>query len=84
MGNGTSLQISGTGSISLPHYLTLQRVLYCPNATANLLSIQKFCQDNDYYFLLTSSDFFVKDTQMGRTLLQGPSEDGLYPIRFPP
>ena len=82
VGNGASLQISGTGSISLPNNLNLQRVLYCPNAAANLLSIQKFCQDNDCYFLLTSSDFVVKDSQTGRILLQGQSEDGLYPIRF--
>lgn len=55
VGNGTSLQILGTSSISLPHNLTLQRVLYCLNAVANLLSIQKFCQDNDYYFLILLS-----------------------------
>jgi len=32
------------------------------------------------WFALTGSNFIVKDNLTGRVLLQGPSENGLYPI----
>ena len=57
-------------------------LLHCPSASANLLSIHQFCVDNDWYFVLTSSHFFVKDMQTGEILLQGPCEAGLYPMHL--
>lgn len=48
VGNGTGLAIENTGS-SLLHRsnssFKLQNILHCPQASANLLSIQKFCLD---------------------------------------
>lgn len=58
----------------------LNNILYCPSASVNLLSIQQFCQDNDCHFILNSSSYCVKDNQMGKILLQGPSDASLYPI----
>jgi len=85
MGNGTGLTIENTGS-SLVHSshssFKLNDILHCPQASANLLSIQKFCIDNSCYFILTSSHYFVKDLKTHTLLLEGKSENGLYPLRF--
>jgi hypothetical protein len=86
VGNGSGLSISHIGSFVISQsssQINLKSVLYCPTAAANLLSIQKFCKDNNCCFKLTSAYFVVKDNLSGRTLLQGPSRNGLYPIRLP-
>jgi hypothetical protein len=83
VGSGTSLSISNTGSSILYHSkisFKLNNILHCPTDVANLLSIEKFCVDNQCWFILTDSYFFVKENRTGQTLLQGPSRDGLYPI----
>lgn len=59
----------------------MRRIFRCPQALANLLSIIQFCKDNNCFFILTGSHFFIKDNQTGLNLLDGKSEDGLYPIR---
>jgi hypothetical protein len=87
VGNGAALMINNAGStfFSNPNSLTpfqLKYVLHYPNASANLLSIQKFCQDNHCHFILTSSHFFVKDNLTKAILLAGKCENGLYPLRF--
>jgi hypothetical protein len=77
------LQIANTGSslISTPSsQFYLHKILHCPKASANLLSIQKFCIDNHCYFILTSTHFTIKDMQTKEIHLQGPSEAGLYLI----
>ncbi|KAJ0094850.1 hypothetical protein Patl1_17208 [Pistacia atlantica] len=63
VGNGTSLVISQTGTASIQtssSTLKLNNVAYCPQASAHLLSINKFCKDNNVLFELTSSCFSVK------------------------
>jgi hypothetical protein len=60
----------------------LSKVLHCPQAYANLLSINQFCRDNDCFFLLIGSHYFVKDNHTGLTLLEGWSEGGLYPLHL--
>ena len=40
------------------------------------------CLDNDCHFILTSSHFFVKDNLTKAILLEGKSENGLYPLWF--
>jgi hypothetical protein len=80
VGNGNGLQISNTGSSLLitPHTkLSLKDILHYPNASSNLLSIQKFCKDNNCYFILISSSFVIKDMLTKEVLLQGPSKAGL-------
>ncbi|KAJ0045806.1 hypothetical protein Pint_06093 [Pistacia integerrima] len=64
VGNGGGLTITTTGSSFLSNSNTrffLSDILHCPNASSNLLSIQKFCHDNNCYFILTSTHFLVKD-----------------------
>lgn len=80
------LTIENTGSITFhspSSKFHLKNILHCPQASAKLLSIQRFCCDNDCYFVLTSSSFFVKDNLIHAILLEGKSENGLYPIRLP-
>jgi hypothetical protein len=72
VGNGTGLPISCIGNASiktLSSTLALNNIAYCPQASANLLSINKFCNDNNVMFELTGSDFYVKDILTGDTLL---------------
>ena len=69
VGNGASLGIENIGSTVLTSSLSkfhLKNVLHCPNASANLLSIQKFCKDNDCYFKLTSTHFLLLRTTRSR------------------
>jgi histone deacetylase 1/2 len=83
VGNGSGLVIKNTGTSTLyfDHAsFTLKHILHCPNASANLLSINQLCLDNDCYFVLTATNFYVKDNKTNRILLQGLVENGLYPF----
>lgn len=85
VGDGGGLEIENTGSTILTSsnsHFHLKHILHCPKAATNLLSTQKFCEDNDCYFILTDSHFFVKELKTHRLLLEGKSENGLYPLRF--
>jgi hypothetical protein len=88
VGNGAGLVINSIGySIVYPHSLPalqfhLKDIVHCPEASTNLLSINKFCRNNKCFFILIDSYFFVKDNKTGSILLQGPSENGLYPLHF--
>jgi hypothetical protein len=82
-GNDNGLQIHHSGSpiFQTPtSHVNLNKILHCPDVSANLLSINRFCIDNNCYFLLIGSYYIVKDILMGATLLEGSSEAGLYPI----
>jgi hypothetical protein len=85
VGNGSGLTIQNTGS-SVVHSdrseFLLKNILHFLKASANLLSTNKFCIDNDCFFQRTGTDFTVKYNQTGTVLLQGPSENGLYPIHL--
>jgi hypothetical protein len=83
--NGTALAIAHSGSAILhsPHTkFKLQNVLHCPQAAANLVSIQRFCLDNECYFILTATHYYIIDLQTQTLLLEGKSENGMYPLRF--
>jgi len=85
VGNGTTLAIANSGSAILHSPNTtfnLHNVLHCPQAAANLISIQRFCLDNDCYFILTASHYYIIDLQTQTLLLEGKSENGMYPLRF--
>jgi transposase InsO family protein len=85
VGNGTALAIANSGSSILPSPKSdflLNNVLHCPRAAANLISIQRFCLDNDCYFILTSTHYYIIDLQTQNLLLEGKSENGMYPLRF--
>jgi hypothetical protein len=86
VGNGAGLNIKQFGSfvvqspsLNCPQLL-LKDILHCPYASTNLISINKFCIDKNCWFALTGSNFIVKENLTGSVLLQGPNENGLYPI----
>jgi len=60
----------------------LKNVMHCPNAATNLVSIQRFCLDNHCYFILTASHFYIIDLQTQAILLEGKSENGMYPLQL--
>jgi hypothetical protein len=85
VGNGAGLHIKNIGSslvLSNKSQFLLKDVLHCPNVSTNLLLINKFCLDNNCWFALTGSSFTVNDNLTGSVLLQGPSENRLYPSLY--
>ena len=48
--------------------------------SSNLLSVHKFCKDNNASFYFDASKFRIKDLSLGTLLYNGLSERGLYPI----
>ena len=75
VGNGASLNIKNFDLSILhckfPHksHFLLKVILHCPNASANLLSINKFYLNNNCWFALISSSFTVKYNLTGEVLL---------------
>jgi len=81
VGNGKGLSISHIGHTMLhspKHTFTLSNVLHVPHITKPLLSVQKFCRDNNIYFEFHATIFYVKDLTTKSVLLSGQSNDGLY------
>lgn len=58
----------------------LNQVLHVPHIKKNLLSVYQFTKDNDVYFEFHPSFFCVKDRSSGAIILQGQSDQGLYPL----
>jgi hypothetical protein len=48
--------------------------------TSNLLSVNKFCCDNDCCFHFDALQLKIKDMPKGKLLYRGPSKNGLYPL----
>ncbi|RVX04050.1 Retrovirus-related Pol polyprotein from transposon TNT 1-94 [Vitis vinifera] len=84
IGNGKHLSISNTGShrlLSDSRSFHLKKVFHVPFISANLISVAKFCSDNNALIEFRSNSFFVKDLHTKKVLAQGKLENGLY--RFP-
>jgi hypothetical protein len=94
VGSGTTLAIANFGSTTLQSShsnssFKLNSVLHCPESAANLVSIQCFCVDNSCLSILTSSHFliflifiFIIDLKKKAILLEGKSENGMYPLKL--
>jgi hypothetical protein len=83
VGNGLGLQILNTGSTTFnfgQSNFHLNNILHCPQAATNLISINQFCLDNNCYFILTATDFLVKENLTDIILLQSVVKNGLYPL----
>ena len=84
IGNGKHLSISNTGSTCLfsnSHAFQLKKVFHVPFISANLISVAKFCSDNNALIEFRSNSFLVKDLHTMKVLARGRLENGLY--RFP-
>ena len=77
VGDGNSIPIFHIGSSKLysPNKtFNLSNILHVPELKQNLLSVQKFCVDNNVFFEFHYSYFIVKDKSTCNILLTGPSE----------
>uniref|UniRef100_A0A2N9E312 Integrase catalytic domain-containing protein n=1 Tax=Fagus sylvatica TaxID=28930 RepID=A0A2N9E312_FAGSY len=84
VGNGQSLPITHTGNSQLrasTHLFNLRKVLHVPSMSSSLLSVYRFCKDNDASFYFDASKFHIKALRSGKLLYSGLSERGLYPVR---
>jgi hypothetical protein len=87
VGDGTGLQISHIGQISIPTTikpLNLKNVLHVPNIKTNLLSVSQLCKTNHCSVEFFPGHFVVKDLKSGQALLQGPLKQDLYHLPFKP
>uniref|UniRef100_A0A2N9IXX5 CCHC-type domain-containing protein n=1 Tax=Fagus sylvatica TaxID=28930 RepID=A0A2N9IXX5_FAGSY len=83
VGNGQAIPITHIGNSQLKassHLFHLRQVLRVPSMASNLLSVNKFCRDNNCCFLFDANQFEIKDMPTGKLLYRGPSKNGLYPI----
>ena len=81
LGDGSGLQISHTGSFSLPSYtqpLFLNNVLYVPSLDKNLISVFQLCSTNNASVTFTPTFFQVRDLITGALRLEGKPKDGTY------
>ncbi|PKU80975.1 Retrovirus-related Pol polyprotein from transposon TNT 1-94 [Dendrobium catenatum] len=84
VGDGRSLSITHTGNGILPtpyRKLKLNSLFHVPNLSHNLLSVSNLTQDNNVSVNFNPSGFTIKDMKTNRTILSGPSNRGLYPVR---
>ncbi|CAL8079924.1 unnamed protein product [Prunus armeniaca] len=87
IGNGNHLAIThiGNTNLSTTHKaLELNEVLCVHAIRKNLISIRRFCRDNDCFFEMNANGFRVKDNKTGKVLLTGSSYGGLYHINAVP
>ena len=83
VGNGQQLPISHIGNAQLytsSYLFKLKNILRVPSMASNLLSVNKFCQDNSCSFYFDSDLFSIQDRLSGKPLYKGLSRDGLYPV----
>uniref|UniRef100_A0A2N9FD48 Integrase catalytic domain-containing protein n=1 Tax=Fagus sylvatica TaxID=28930 RepID=A0A2N9FD48_FAGSY len=83
VGNGQSLSIKHSGNSQLyasSHLFKLRHILHVPSMSSNLLSVYRFCKDNNASFSFDAHKFQIKDLSSGKLLYNGLSEHGLYPI----
>jgi len=85
IGDVSGLKITHTRTVSLStssSSFVLNNILVVPQITKNLLSVQKFAQDNNVYFEFHNLFFFIKDYS-GNVLHKGFISDGLYSFSSP-
>ena len=83
IGDGNALPITHICNSQLKassHLFQLRKILCVPSMSSNLLSVNKFCRDNNCCFQFDAHQFKIKDLPTGRLLYRGPSRNGLYPL----
>ena len=71
VGNGKHLSISNIGShrlVSNSRSFQLRKVFHVPFISANLISVAKFCSDNNALIDFRSNSFLVKDLHKKKIL----------------
>ena len=83
IGNGQQLPISNIGNAQLytfSYLFNLKKLLHVPSMASHLLSVNRFCCDNNCAFYFDADIFRIQDRPIGKPLYTGLSKDGLYPI----
>ncbi|CAL2278094.1 unnamed protein product [Prunus armeniaca] len=83
VGDGNCLPISHIGSsvITTPFAnFSLRHILHGPHITQNLLSVQKFLEDNQCSLTLYPSKFSIKDLVTQKMLYHNPLKEGMYKL----
>lgn len=81
-GKGFPILHIGSSRIFSPNKtFQLTNILHVPHITKQLLSVQKFCLDNNVFFEFHTLFFVIKDVSTHTTLLTGLSENGLYKLK---
>jgi hypothetical protein len=62
-------------------HLNLNHILHVPHSSKNLLSVNHLAQDNNAFLEFHPDHFAIKEQDTKRTLLRGPCEGGLYPLK---
>jgi histone deacetylase 1/2 len=81
VGDGKGLVISNIAHSKIhspKRTFTLSNILHVPAIKKPLLSVQKFCLENNVFFEFHSCFFYIKDLMTKEVLLSGQSRDGLY------
>ena len=87
VGDGKGLSIANIGKFSLASSsgsFVFNDVLHVLSITTNLVSVQRFCLDNDTFIEFHPSHFVVNDQKTRLALLQGKIEKGLYKLPTAP
>jgi hypothetical protein len=81
--SGSSMRIEhiGKSMICTPYCdLVLNHFLHSPQASKNIASVHRFPSDDNAFFKLHPDFFFLLRIELWKTLLQGKSRGGMYPI----
>ena len=84
VGNGQQLGISHGNSFldSGNRKFCVKDILFCSQASCNLLSVRKFSRDNHCYFKFDDLGFSIKEKRSDRSLYNGQIEGGMYSIKL--
>jgi len=83
-GSGMRISHVGHGILRSPRTnLHLKNILHVPDASKNLLSVNRFTRDNGVFLEFHPNHFVVKEQSTRKPLLTGQCENGLYPVRSP-
>ncbi|RVX07490.1 Retrovirus-related Pol polyprotein from transposon RE1 [Vitis vinifera] len=87
IGDGSGLPIAHSGSLTLSfpnRKFQVEDTLCVPTINKNLISVHHFTKQNNVILEFHPTYFLVKDRRTGKILLQGPCENGVYPLPSSP
>ncbi|KAL6320707.1 hypothetical protein AAG906_008707 [Vitis piasezkii] len=87
IGDGSGLPITHSGSLTLSfpnRKFQVEDTLCVPTINKNLISVHHFTKQNNVILEFHPTYFLVKDRRTGEILLQGPCENGVYPMPSSP
>jgi len=80
-GSGMKIDHIGHSTLCFPSsQIHLKNVLHVPQASKNLVSVNRITRDNNVFLEFHPDRFLIKDQETKTTLHQGRCEHGLYPL----